>query len=80
MSAGAGERAGAPAARSNEMAALAAAIGAAGGMDHKLAVLLDGLADQIKAVSNDQNVQRLSRDLRAAAPSLAEAFRIAAGR
>lgn len=32
-----------------------------------------GLADAIKATSNDQNVQRLSRELRGAAAELAEA-------
>lgn len=37
-------------------------------------VLVLGVADAIKAASNDQNVQRLSRELRAAAADLARAF------
>lgn len=39
----------------------------------RLEVLVTGLADAIKATSNDQNVQRLSRELRAAAPGLTKA-------
>ena len=39
----------------------------------RVEVLVLGLADAIKATSNDQNVQRLSRELRAAAAGLAEA-------
>ena len=35
-----------------------------------LTTLVGGLADQIKATSNDQNIQRLARALRAAAPAL----------
>lgn len=36
-------------------------------------VLVLALADAIKTTSNDQNVQRLSRELRAAVPDLAAA-------
>ena len=35
--------------------------------------LITGLAERMKAASNDQNVQRLARDVRAAAPDLAQA-------
>ena len=37
-------------------------------------VLLDGLALEVKATSNDQNVQRFARRLRAQASSLAAAL------
>lgn len=37
----------------------------------RVEALVLGLADAIKAASNDQNVQRLSRELRAAAADLA---------
>lgn len=36
-------------------------------------VLVSGLADIVKAASNDQNIQRLARELRAAAAGLAKA-------
>ena len=39
-----------------------------------LTTLVSGLADQIKATSNDQNIQRLSRALRAAMPALVESI------
>ena len=39
----------------------------------RIEALILALADAIKATSNDQNVQRLSRDLRAAAGDLAGA-------
>ena len=39
-----------------------------------LATLVYGLADQIKATSNDQNVQRLARALHAAAPALTDSI------
>ena len=38
-----------------------------------LDALLDGLAQRIKTTSNDQNVQKLSRELRIAAPELVRA-------
>ena len=41
--------------------------------ESRAAVLVSGLADAIKGASNDQNIQRLSRELRAAAPDLARA-------
>jgi hypothetical protein len=65
---------------STEMAALAARVAAAGDLDRKAEVLLTGLAGAIKGVSNDQNVQRLSRELRAAVPGLVEALRVATDR
>ena len=45
------------------------------GSDRKVETLLLGLAEQLKATSNDQNVQKLARELRAAAPKLVEAAR-----
>ena len=39
-----------------------------------LRALVGGLADQIKATSNDQNIQRLARALRAATPALVESI------
>ncbi len=41
--------------------------------ESRAAVLVSGVADAIKGASNDQNIQRLSRELRAAAPALAKA-------
>jgi hypothetical protein len=38
-----------------------------------LDALIEGLAQRIKATSNDQNVQKLSRELRIAAPRLVAA-------
>lgn len=43
--------------------------------DAALATLVLGLADRIKAASNDQNIQRLAGDLRAAAPTIVAALR-----
>lgn len=40
----------------------------------RLETLVDGLADRIKATSNDQNIQRLSRDLRSAAAEIVNAI------
>lgn len=42
-------------------------------LDAKLEKLVHGLADRIKAASNDQNIQKLSRDLRAAVPEIVRA-------
>ena len=42
-------------------------------MEAALGALLDGLAQRIKATSNDQNVQKLAREVRIAAPGLAAA-------
>ena len=36
--------------------------------------LLAGLADQMKATSNDQNIQRLAQALRAESPAIIEAI------
>lgn len=41
--------------------------------DLRMARLIEGLADRIKATSNDQNVQRFARELRAAAPAIRDA-------
>ena len=38
--------------------------------------LIEGLAERMAATSNDQNVQRLARDLRDALPTLVEAVRV----
>ena len=38
-----------------------------------LDVLLEGLAQHVKATSNDQNVQKLSREIKIAAPGLVAA-------
>lgn len=40
----------------------------------RVEMLILGLAEAIKATSNDQNVQRLSRELRASAAALAVAM------
>ena len=42
-----------------------------GDPSRRIEALILGLADAIKATSNDQNVQRLSRELRAAAAEIA---------
>jgi hypothetical protein len=43
--------------------------------DHKaaLTLLLRRLAEEIRGTSNDQNIQKLSRELMAAAPALGDA-------
>ena len=48
-------------------------------LEGSLRRLIDGLAERMAATSNDQNVQRLARDLRAATPALVEAVRVKAG-
>ena len=52
---------------------LGRAIEEAPSLEAALDALLDGLAQRIKATSNDQNVQKLSRELRIAAPGLVAA-------
>ena len=47
-------------------------VAAQGDRTASLTTLVAGLADQIKATSNDQNIQRLARALRVAAPVLVE--------
>lgn len=54
------------------------AVAAATTPDAKAQALLERLAARIKATSNDQNVQKLARELTAAAPHLAKAFRLEA--
>ena len=44
------------------------------GVDKKVVTLVNGLADCLKSTSNDQNVQQLARELRAAAPELIDAM------
>ena len=45
------------------------------GLDAALETLVTGLAERIKATSNDQNVQRLARELRVATPAIVAAVR-----
>ena len=52
---------------------LTSAVSAQGSLDRRVEVLLQGLAERMAMTSNDQNVQKLSRELRAAAPALAAA-------
>ena len=52
---------------------LTKSIEAAKTLDAALDALLDGLAQRVKATSNDQNVQKLAREIRIAAPGLAAA-------
>lgn len=52
---------------------LKTSIEAARDLDAALDALLDGLAQRLKATSNDQNVQKLAREIRIAAPDLAAA-------
>ena len=54
----------------NALETLAAQVATLGDTGGRTTALLNGLADLVKATSNDQNVQKLSRDLRAAAPAL----------
>jgi len=42
-------------------------------LEEALEVLLEELAQRVKATSNDQNVQKLAREIRIAAPGLAAA-------
>ena len=42
-------------------------------LEQALETLLDGLAERVKATSNDQNVQRLAREIRIVAPNLVKA-------
>lgn len=53
--------------------ALTQSIAARESLERALETLLDGLAEQIKATSNDQNIQRLAREIRAATPALVKA-------
>ena len=54
--------------------ALVMSVGHQGTLDRKVEALLAGLAERLKATSNDQNVQALARELRASAPQLVEAI------
>ena len=58
----------------SQFEALGRAIEDAPSLEAALDALLDGLAQRIKATSNDQNVQKLSRELRIAAPGLVAAL------
>ena len=42
-------------------------------LEQALNTLLEGLAQRVKATSNDQNVQKLAREIRGAASALAAA-------
>lgn len=44
--------------------------------DAKVDALISGLAARIKSTSNDQNVQKLARDLRAEADAFRQAFAV----
>ncbi len=54
--------------------ALVTGVAGQGALDRKVSALLAGLADQLRATSNDQNVQALARELRAATPQIVEAM------
>lgn len=54
---------------------LYAAVTSASSLEARVEALLRELADRIKTTSNDQNVQKLARELRAATPQLAAALR-----
>lgn len=53
---------------------LTEAIAAQPRVENAVELLIDDLAARIKATSNDQNIQRLARDLKQQAPALARAF------
>lgn len=53
-------------------------IAAASDLEAAVATLLRGLADRIKATSNDQNIQRLARELQGARPEFVAAVASAA--
>lgn len=57
----------------SEFERLGRAIEEAASLEGALDALLEGLAQRIKATSNDQNVQKLSRELRIATPELVRA-------
>ncbi len=50
------------------------AVAAAPSIETSVALLLDGLAERIKATSNDQNIQKLSRELKGITPALVHAI------
>ena len=50
--------------------ALVSRVADQGSLDRKIETLVLGLAERMKATSNDQNVQKLARELRALAPQL----------
>jgi hypothetical protein len=54
-----------------EFETLIAQLAGEGDLARRVETLVTALAHRIKATSNDQNVQRLSQDLRTAAPRLA---------
>ena len=49
-------------------------LGESGSLDARVDVLLAGLAERMAATSNDLNVQKLAREMRAAAPSIKAAL------
>ena len=58
----------------SDLDALAANVAVQADLDRKAATMLLGLAELPKATSNDQNVQKLAREFRAAVPKLIEVF------
>ncbi len=58
----------------SQFEALGRSIEAAPSLEAALDTLIEGLAQRIKTTSNDQNVQKLSRELRIAAPGLVAAL------
>ena len=58
----------------SDIEALLTTVAEEGALHQKVEALLCGLAERLKSTSNDQNVQKLSRELRAVAPRLIEAF------
>lgn len=53
---------------------LAGRIASQESIEDKVALLVTELAQRIKATSNDQNIQKLSRDLKALQPELVRAI------
>ena len=54
--------------------ALVSRVADQGSLDRKIETLVLGLAERMKATSNDQNVQKLARELRALTPQLVGAI------
>jgi hypothetical protein len=53
---------------------LTKAVAAQPDLQRSLSLLVNALADRIKATSNDQNIQNLARELKVVAPTLVEAI------
>jgi hypothetical protein len=50
------------------------ALAAQPSLEAAITLLVDTLADRIKSTSNDQNIQKLARELKATAPALVSAI------